>query len=93
MSNTIVELKKLDIDKVVDWMKLSVLANHIVKSLHEMTTGKPHVSNGKCSAGNTRLDPTTTSLILFTLCSAWRACPTAHSPLTLWSRTSGTDDI
>jgi hypothetical protein len=93
MSNTIVELKKLDIDKVVDWMKLSDLANHIVKSLHEMTTGKSHVRSGKCSAGNMRLDPTTTSLILSTLCSAWRACPTAHSPLTLWSRASGTDDI
>ena len=55
MSNTIVELKKLDIDKVVDRMKLSVLANHIVKSLHEMTTRK--VSTGKSSENNMRLGP------------------------------------
>jgi hypothetical protein len=55
MSNTIVELKKLDIDKVVDRMKLSVLANHIVKSLHVMTTRK--VSTGKSSENNMRLGP------------------------------------
>jgi hypothetical protein len=60
MSNTIIELKKLDIDKVVDRMKLSVLANHIVKGLHEMTTGKSRVSSGKCLANNTRLHPMTT---------------------------------
>ena len=55
MSNTIVELKKLDIDKVVDRMKLSVLANHIVKSLHVMTTRK--VSTGKSPENNMRLGP------------------------------------
>jgi hypothetical protein len=63
MTNTIIELKKLGIDKVVDRMKLSVLANHIVKSMHEMTTGYPHVSSGECSADHTRLDPMTKSLI------------------------------
>jgi hypothetical protein len=57
MSNTIVELKKLDIDKVVDRLKLSVLANHIVKSLHVMTTRKSHVSTGKFSENNMRLGP------------------------------------
>lgn len=58
MSNTIAELKGLNIDKVVDRMKLSVLANHIVKSLHEMTTKQPHASatTGKCSAVNIVLD-------------------------------------
>jgi hypothetical protein len=49
MSNTIVELKKLDIDKVVGRLKLSVLANHIVKSLHVMTTRKLQVNTGKCN--------------------------------------------
>jgi hypothetical protein len=60
MSNTIIELKKLDIDRTVDQMKLSVLANHIVESLHEMTSKNSQVVAGECSASDTRLGLMTT---------------------------------
>lgn len=70
MSNTIIELKKLDIDKVVDRMKLSVLANHIVKSLHEMTTGRSHISSCKCLTAETRTEPMKAPLIRRLLCAA-----------------------
>lgn len=47
MASTVIELKALGIDKVVERMKLSKLASHIVKSLHEMTTRKDRASPGK----------------------------------------------
>ena len=94
MANTIVELKELEIDKVVERMKLSVLANHIVNSLHEMTTTASHGSTCKYPENDIRsISSNDVSDFHCSLCSTWTACLNVRSSFNLCTRAFGADDF
>lgn len=68
---TVVELQKAGIRRVVDRMELGVLADHIVKILHEMTTENPNANRGKLPVHTRDLIMHPVAIPLITACTRY----------------------